>query len=68
MADSIGIGMKVLTGRIMEEYPMYHCQECGYYFRDIKGTEQEGLRGQQSEVIPIVCESCGRDGSDEEAT
>jgi len=48
----------------MEEYPMYHCQECGYFFKDAQGTQKEGLYGQQSEVISIVCENCKQEDDD----
>jgi len=47
-------------------YPLYHCQKCGWFFKDARGTQKEGLSGQQSEVVPIVCEGCRRQAESEE--
>lgn len=43
----------------MKEYPLYHCQECSYFFKKVNGKfVREGLKGQQSEVIDFVCPEC----------
>lgn len=42
-----------------ELYPLYHCQECGCFFKKVNGRfVQEGLKGQQSEVIRFTCPNC----------
>ena len=43
----------------MKQYPLYHCKKCGYFFKKAEGKfVEEGLRGQQSAVIPFVCPEC----------
>jgi len=41
-----------------DEYPMYHCQVCGRFFKDSDGTQQEGIRGQQTSITAITCVTC----------
>ncbi len=43
---------------ITKRYPLYHCSECGTFFKDAKGTRAEGLKGQQSSITEIVCAKC----------
>lgn len=49
-----------------DEYPMYHCRECGYFYKDAEGTQREGLRGQQMTVTSIVCAACKQKEREEE--
>lgn len=40
-------------------YPLYHCQKCGRFFKRIgDGFVEEGLSGQQSDVVPFICPEC----------
>jgi len=32
---------------------LYYCKGCGHFFKDREGTQEDPLRGQQSEVIDI---------------
>jgi len=41
-----------------EEYPLYNCKECGKFYHDREGTELDVLRGQQTDVIKIICKAC----------
>jgi len=41
-----------------KRYPMYHCKECGCFFKDAAGMQREGLSGQQTTVTTIVCAAC----------
>ena len=39
-------------------YPIYHCKECDYFYKDAAGTKREGLSGQQTTVTMITCAAC----------
>lgn len=41
-----------------ELYPLYYCKNCGRFFKDREGTQEDLLRGQQSSVNNI--EKCAK--------